>query len=55
MIERLFWRPLARFLTRPAVTKRLIGYAMRTPYLHLPSNEDRATWSVTGYSTHTAA
>lgn len=40
MIERLFWRPLARFLTRPAVADRLITYAMRTPYLHLPSDDD---------------
>lgn len=40
MIERLFWRPLARFLTRPAVADRLINYAMRTPYSHLPSNDD---------------
>lgn len=40
MIDRLFWRPLARFLARPAVADRLIAYAMRTPYLHLPSNDD---------------
>ncbi len=40
MIERIFWRPLARFLARPAVANWLIGYAMRTPYFHLPSNED---------------
>lgn len=40
MIERLFWRPLARFLARPAVANWLIAYAMRTPYFHLPSDED---------------
>jgi len=40
MIERLFWRPLGRFLARPAVADRLIAYAMRTPYFHLPSNDD---------------
>lgn len=40
MIERLFWRPLARFLARPALADRLTVYAMRTPYFHLPSDED---------------
>lgn len=40
MSERLFWRPLARLLSRPAVAERLIAYALRTPYMHLPSDED---------------
>lgn len=40
MFERLFWRPLARFLARPAMANRLIDYAMRTPYFHLPSDDD---------------
>lgn len=40
MINRMFWRPLARSLARPAVADRLIAYAMRTPYMHLPSDDD---------------
>lgn len=40
MIDRLFWHPLARFLARPTVADRLIAYAMRTPYSHLPSDDD---------------
>lgn len=40
MIKRFFWRPMARFLARPRVAAWLIAYAQRTPYMHLPSNED---------------
>ena len=38
--DRLFWRPLARYLARPDVADRLIAYAQRTPYMHLPSDDD---------------
>lgn len=33
-------RLLAKFLARPAVADWLIARAMRTPYSHLPSNDD---------------
>lgn len=34
------WGWIARFLARPAIAEWIISAAMRTPYLHLPSNED---------------
>lgn len=34
------WKIIAKLLARPAIANRLIAFAMRTPYLHLPSNED---------------
>jgi hypothetical protein len=34
------WNLIARILARPAIADRLIAYAMKTPYLHLPSNQD---------------
>lgn len=39
-MKEFLWKKLARFLGRPAVANRLIRYAKRTPYMHLPSNED---------------
>lgn len=37
MIDFLFWRPLAKFLARPAVVRRLIARAALTPYFHISS------------------
>lgn len=34
------WNLIARILARPAIADRLIAYAMKSPYLHLPSNDD---------------
>lgn len=34
------WKLIARILAVPAIANRLIAYSMKTPYLHLPSNED---------------
>lgn len=39
-MKEYLWKQLARFLGRPAVANWLIRYAKRTPYMHLPSNED---------------
>lgn len=39
-MKEFIWKHIARFLARPTIAWWLIQYAMRTPYSHLPSNED---------------
>lgn len=39
-MKQFFWKHLARFLAKPRIADALIRYAKRTPYMHLPSNED---------------
>lgn len=34
------WKALAKFVAKPRIAEAIIRYAKRTPYLHLPSNED---------------
>lgn len=34
------WKLIARILARPAVANWLINRSFKTPYMHLPSNED---------------
>lgn len=34
------WKIIAKLLALTVIANRLIAFAMRTPYLHLPSNED---------------
>lgn len=36
----MIWNRLARLLAKPAIANWLIHRAMKTPYLHLPTNED---------------
>lgn len=39
-MKEFLWKQLARFLAKPRIAEALIRYAKRTPYMHLPSNED---------------
>jgi len=39
-MKTFLWNLLARQLARPRVAEALIRYAKRTPYMHLPSNEN---------------
>jgi hypothetical protein len=39
-MKQFFWKHMARLLARPAIANALISYAMKHPYMHLPSNED---------------
>ncbi|SFD07419.1 hypothetical protein SAMN05216577_11616 [Pseudomonas citronellolis] len=39
-MKTFLWNLLARQLARPRVAEALIHYAKRTPYMHLPSNEN---------------
>ena len=41
MIERLFWRPLAWFLSRPRVVRILYRRALRTPYTSIYGPDGR--------------
>ncbi|MGH9931715.1 MAG: hypothetical protein ACREA9_21135 [Pyrinomonadaceae bacterium] len=39
-MSEVIWRGIARILAKPAIANAIIRYAQRTPYFHLPCDED---------------
>lgn len=39
-MRQFFWKYMAKLLARPGIANALISYALKHPYMHLPSNED---------------
>ncbi len=39
-MKKAIWKFIARNLARPRIAEAIIRYAKRTPYMHLPTNED---------------
>lgn len=39
-MKEFIWKHIARFLAQPRIAKAIIRHAQKTPYCHLPSNED---------------